>query len=216
MQNDDSNNKPIKIILLCAAIICAVLVCIYYMEKRNSAEEVFAEKPIQTQTPTQPPIMPSPAPTICMIKVHILGAVKVPGVYELPEGSRIQDAVSVAGGFTYRADRTALNLSKQLTDEQQIKIPEIDLSSNKEEKETPSPPPDIIVIMTAEVSIPEININTADKELLTTLPGIGDAIAGYIIEYRETNGLFQNTEEIKNVPRIGDSIYNQIKDKITV
>lgn len=138
-----------------------------------------------------------------MIYVHICGAVSAPGVYELPEGSRIFEAVEAAGGFTEEAAQASLNLAQVISDEEQIVI------LTKEEVESKAR-------MEREQQAGIVNLNTASKEQLMTLPGIGESRAEDIIRYRKESGGFQSVEEIMNVPGIKESAYLKIKDSITV
>ena len=137
--------------------------------------------------------------TIC---VYVCGAVKNPGVYYLGSGSRINDALVLAGGFTEDADENYVNLAEPLRDAQRIYFPdesEIGLLDSVEDTKDSL-----------------ININTADEALLCTLPGIGSARAGDIINYREQNGDFESCEDIMNVPGIKTAAYEKIKEMITV
>lgn len=138
-----------------------------------------------------------------MIYVHICGEVNQPGVYELPEGSRIFEAVEAAGGFTEEAAQASLNLAQVISDEEQIVI------LTKEEAESKAR-------MEREQQAGIVNLNTASKEQLMTLPGIGESRAEDIIRYRKESGGFQSVEEIMNVPGIKESAYLKIKDSITV
>ncbi len=160
------------------------------------------------------------------IKIDIKGAVKNPGVYELNDNTRVIDAINVSGGLTAKADTSSINLSKVLKDEMVIVIYTKDeiLKAKEEnvkieyveiEKECVCPklPNDACISDTSKNDL--ISINTASLELLTTLDGIGEAKAKLIIEYRK-NKKFEDTKEIMNVSGIGESLYEKIKDKITI
>ncbi len=153
-----------------------------------------------------------PPPTPAPIQVHIIGEIKRPGVYELPVNSRVQDAIREAGGLTETADDQAINLAALLEDGQQIRIPPkgLPLSADESSKGTNSTyrSPESVGFL--------ININTAALELLETLPGIGPVIAKEIINYRQNEGDFKVIEEIQKVHGIGPTIYEDIKDLITV
>lgn len=147
-----------------------------------------------------------PVPTDKPLVVHITGAVPRPGVYALPEGARVQDAISAAGGFLAEAEKTGINLARALEDGEQLDIPYI-------EGFTP------VIATPEEVFVPSsdlVDINTAAEFELETLPGIGPTTAQKIVEYRETNGPFVSIEDIVNVPGIGPVTYDRIKDLITV
>ena len=155
------------------------------------------------------------------IIVHITGEVKKTGILTLNEGARIADAIKAAGGTTNNADLDQVNLAYQLQDGQKIYIP------NKNDKEkniakeyitSESGNNVIIEENTSEAGgiSKKVNINQAKQSELETLPGIGEAMANRIIEYREQNGKFQKIEDLKNVKGIGEAKFNKIKELITV
>lgn len=160
----------------------------------------------------------------------IKGSVKKPGVYEFTQGDRIIDAINKAGGLTKNATTNNLNLSKKLTNEMVIYV------FNKNELTTtkalePVSNASKCKCETIEVNncvdknttnestnneTSKININTDNKERLMTISGIGSSKADAIIEYRTKNGNFKTTEDIMNVSGISKTIYDKIKDTITV
>lgn len=150
-----------------------------------------------------------PVPTDKPLVVHITGAVPRPGVYALPEGARVQDIISAAGGFLAEADKASINLARVLEDGEMLEIPYTEGFSPI----IPTPFQDIIV---PGSDSDLININTASSFELETLPGIGPTTAGKIITYREENGPFLSIEDIINVSGIGPGTYERIKDLITV
>lgn len=148
------------------------------------------------------------------VVVHVAGAVIRPGVYHLPEGSRVVDAVEAAGpAGDARLD--LINLAAPLVDGQKVPVPgEQDTGLQA-------------VAQTGGTNLSTgasggfgmsttVNINTADQVQLETLPGIGPSLAGRIIQYRETNGPYRSPEDIKNVSGIGDKRYEQLKSLISV
>lgn len=164
--------------------------------------------------------------------VDIKGEVISPGIYELENNSRVIDVINEAGGLTENADTTVINLSKRIEDEMVIIIySKWQVENWKETKEQEkylqeqciSPKEgqtinDACIEETEEnsnISTSIININTATKEELMTLTGIGEAKANAIISYREKTP-FAKIEDIKNVSGIGDSVYEEIKNHITV
>lgn len=152
------------------------------------------------------------------VTVHVFGAVAKPGVYQVSQGSRVIDAINMAGP-TGEADLDSIKLASKVTDGQDIPVPfkaGIDpaavgvtqgasTSAGISGRNVFTAPADGLV-----------NINTANQSELDTLPGIGPALAQRIIQYRETNGLFQSIEDLKNVSGIGDKNFENMKDKITV
>lgn len=152
------------------------------------------------------------------IVVHITGAVKIPGVVRLAEGARIEDAIDKAGGLTEDANIINVNLAFVLEDGTKIRIP----SNSDEENFTEE---NILSIDSGEgidgfsnlkKNEVAININKANEQDLQTLQGIGPSLASKIITYRNENGNFKNIEDIKKVSGIGESIFENIKDKIYV
>lgn len=154
------------------------------------------------------------------IMVHVIGEVNKPGVVKLQDGARIIDAIEAAGGQTENADLAMVNLAYVLEDGTQIYIPKY--GDNLEEISIVKDDAGEGIIKDSSANDEKnskdtkVNINTATKEKLTTLPGIGDAMAEKIIEYRTQNGKFSNIEDIKKVNGIGDSKFNNIKDRITI
>ena len=137
------------------------------------------------------------------IKVHIVGEVNKPGLVELDVGSRIYDAIELAGGITNNADISKTNLAYILSDGEKIYIPNFEDDDN------------VSGIVQTNSNI-KININTAKLGDLKNIPGVGDSTANSIIEYREKNGKFILIEDIQNVSGIGQSKFEKMKEYITV
>ncbi|MGI6705217.1 MAG: helix-hairpin-helix domain-containing protein [Clostridia bacterium] len=142
------------------------------------------------------------------IKVYVTGQVKKQGVVTLPQGSRWEDAVNAAGGLTDQADSLRINLAKRLSDGEAVYIPKI---GDEDIPSIASPNSD-----GSGGGKQKININTADINTLDQLPGIGPSRAQKIIEYREENGPFKSIEDIKKITGIGEKIFENLKDDITV
>jgi competence protein ComEA len=162
---------------------------------------------VVTRNPSGEPVTLRPVPTEKPVIVYITGGVPRPGVYALPQGARVQDAISAAGGFLAEADKTQINLAALLEDGQKLDIPSI--AGALPVLATPGPE-----VITASTEL--ININTASQAELETLPGIGPTTAQKIIAYRQANGPFVSTEDIINVSGIGPGTYERIKNLITV
>lgn len=162
---------------------------------------------VVARNPTGEAVRLRPAPTEIPLVVHVTGAVPRPGVYALPKGTRVQDAISAAGGFLADAEKEGINLARLLDDGEQLEIPYMEGFS-------PVIPTPVEEIVTSTTDL--ININTASSIELESLPGIGPKTAQKIIEYREQNGPFISTEDIVNVSGIGPVTYERIKDLITV
>lgn len=160
--------------------------------------------------------------------VHICGAVSAPGVYELPAGSRIIDAVEAGGGFLPEADEACCNLAEEIVDGCQIYImtkSESCADGQTEKKAGIQTSPDSDMQTTdrnvRSNSAPAlenglVNLNTADVAALMTLPGIGESRAKAIISYREQHGAFTKIEDIMKISGIKQAAFLKIKDKITV
>ena len=185
-------------------------------DRPDSQEERFGEQYAQQ---SQAPISDGSKPrTIC---VHVCGAVKNPDVYELPEGSRVYEAVQAAGGFTEEADCNYVNQAQRLADGVKLVIPTLeqtDAAGAEDEWQTP-----IGIVGKPEgdggqdaASVGKININTASEAELCGIPGIGAVRAAAIIAYRKEKGDFSSIEEIKNVSGIKEGTYEKIKDSIKV
>ncbi|MCR5273561.1 MAG: helix-hairpin-helix domain-containing protein [Lachnospiraceae bacterium] len=142
------------------------------------------------------------------IVVYVCGAVKSPGVYFLDGRSRVYEAVEKAGGLKEDAASWAINLADCISDGQMIYIPNSDEAAYPEGVTLP--------VSAGDSEDGVVNINTADENELMTLNGIGEQKAKSIIEYRNTNGDFENACDIMNVSGIGEGCYQKIKDNIKV
>jgi len=152
------------------------------------------------------------------IFVYVCGAVEKPGVYELFEGGRVVDAVEAAGGFLETADKTYVNLAALLDDGIKLYIPTMQetMESAALQVETFDKESTSLGSDSAGAGSGLININSATRDELTALPGIGNATAEKIISYREQHGAFKAIEDIMNVSGIKDKLFSKIKDHITV
>lgn len=222
--NDFDLKKKVVLISICILLLGVGIyfAVSYYKSLEEETKEVDTLKeeiPIKKETSKD---------DVKTIKVDIKGEVKNPNIYTMNETERIIDVITKAGGLTKKADTSMINLSKKLTDEMVIIIyskeqvrkytetkkeeqkkqelcnEEVQndacIEENKEEKEQTG----------------KININTATLEQLQTLPRIGEAKAKNILAYRKKNGGFKKIEEIKEISGIGESIFDQIKDYITI
>jgi len=195
------------LLVLLFAVIAGVIFT--YVSKKNDVEQssdlLVAE---EESSEIASEIEEETTHSIC---VHICGYVVNPGVYYLPENSRIHEAVLSAGGFREEADKEYINLAAFIKDGEQIYFP-------SEEEVNTGNVPDASAQYAKENSSDDglININTASVNDLKTLPGIGDIKAEAIISYRESVGTFNSIEEIKNVAGIKDSAFEKIKDYIKV
>lgn len=185
----------ILIVLVNAIILGAVIVFL----NRPAPKTIAIE-------PATPASVSPTTPTPGRIVVYVSGAVQAPGVYELPDGARVDEALKAAGGPTADADLARINLAKRLHDEEQVYVPRLG------ETNPPVPPAGATGGQTGG----KVNINTATAAEFETLPGIGPALAQRIVEYRQAHGPFARIEDLKKVSGIGDKMFERIKDLITV
>lgn len=210
----------ISLIIVLATTISSIIY-FYEPKKEKKIEKVAVEK-IKKETKKED--------TEKLYMVDIKGEVISPGIYELSSTSRVIDVINKAGGLTDIADTSVINLSKKIEDEMVIiiyseyevnnwlktKQDEDYLQEKCQNSEDSKIENDACISDNAiENNETLININTATKEELMTLSGIGETKALAIISYREKTP-FTSIEDIKNVSGIGDSTYNEIKDYITV
>lgn len=140
--------------------------------------------------------------------VYVCGEVLYPGVYRLSEGQRIYEAIGLAGGFTPEAAQSYLNLAQPVTDGMKIEVPD--------EERAAALPAETVSIAAVSTDNSKVNINTADRDQLMTLAGIGEARVEAIIAYRTEHGSFQTIKDIMKVSGIKEAAFQKIKEKITV
>jgi len=148
--------------------------------------------------------------------VHVCGAVVHPGVYQLKSGSRVYEAIQMAGGVTDKAYDAGLNQASVISDGDRIVVPTIEEWEAGLFKENVTDAGVLESGVQERTSNGLVNLNTASKDELCTLQGIGESRAEAIISYREQYGKFTSIEEIQNVSGIKEGLYNKIKDRITV
>lgn len=189
-------NRKTVLIVICmlAAGIC------YSCSGEGGREETFLETAVLESSVFSEAETETASPVCCY--VHICGEVKSPGVYEVLEGSRVFEVVELAGGYTESAAGDYLNMAETVKDGMKLIVP----AKGEEALLQPS---------VGEYD-KKVNLNTAAKEELMTLKGIGEARAADIISYREKHGEFRSVEEIMNIPGIKDAAFQKIKDDIVV
>ncbi len=167
-----------------------------------------AAAPLTIITPT-----PRPSATPASVIIDVRGAVAQPGVYTLSAGSRLQDALTQAGGVLPNAETRNLNLARRLNDGEQIYVPQ----AGEVTVAAPTTPGKGAPASAAtKTPLGIINLNTATLEELDVLPGVGPAIAQRIIDYRNQNGAFKQIDDLRKVRGIGDALFSQIKDMVMV
>lgn len=222
------NGKFGKNVVYAAAFILITLISLFYklflsgtsdwLPDRDDSEEIIV---VTDQTAEEPAASTSDQ-TLCqetqpLISVYVCGEVNNPGVYELSSGSIVNDAVEMAGGFTQAAQVNRINLVYIIESNVTIYIPGTD--DDLEPNEFIRPEDQTIwggqTMQTELVIQSSVNINTASREQLMSLPGIGAVTADAIIEYREQTP-FDRVEDIMNVTGIGEAKFNSIRDLICV
>lgn len=204
----EQKRKPEKIIL---RMIWCLSACVIMLTFSACGRPETALYPAG-QTEDAADMTEAAAGTDERVAVHVCGAVLYPGVYYLEPGSIRQEALDAAGGFAEDAAVDYVNLAAQISAGEKLYIPYADEVSGQD---IPVSGTDGNVSDTAAAS-GKVNLNTAAKEELMTLPGIGESKADAIILYREETGLFQNIEDIMLVPGIKEGTYNNIKEYIVV
>ena len=202
-------------------LIIPILLLLFFLSNSNSNHDEIIEEKIETEK---------------SLSIDIKGAVKNPGVYELKDGSVVKDAIDVSGGLLESANTEHINLSKKIVDEMVIiiytneeiqEMTEGNTSVKVVDKECICPKIENNACIdnnkytnisneTNQGTSNKISLNNASKEELMTLNGIGESKANAIIEYRNNNGLFKQIEDITNVKGIGSSVYEKIKDRLTL
>ena len=143
-----------------------------------------------------------------LITVDVKGAVKAPGIYDLPVGSRVNDVVQKAGGLTEQADSKSLNLAQKVSDEALVYVPAKGEESASEKTGSGAP--------SSTSKDKKVNLNKASMEELKQVKGLGGKRAQDIIDHRETNGKFKSVDELKKVSGIGAKTIEKLKDYVTV
>lgn len=193
-----------KVIVICMVILISIITIYRYIKNDNdiiNISNVYKDK----ETNKEEEEIDNEKDKKKIV-VHIDGQVINKGVYTIDSEYRLNDLVNLAGGLTNEADISKINLAKKLTDGEKIYIYAIgeSVKTNQESEN-----------LNSEAS-GKININTASKNELKTLPGIGDATADKIIQYRDNNGEFVDIQDIQKVNGIGESKYKNIEDLICI
>jgi len=212
------------VVLLIAALATAVVVSALGQQAGHQmvspADPASGSGSASGDAGTNPAPNPSGAAAASgsLIFVHVLGAVRRPGLFELSTGARVMDAVAAAGGLTETADPAGTNLARKLSDGEQLYLPQLG--------EVPAGPPPAagggVGSVRGGASDPSggpaalVNLNTATVADLDTLPRIGPAMAQRILDFRDANGPFASVEDLRNVTGIGEKTFEGISALITV
>lgn len=203
----DDRKKRLTIVLVLAGLITGGS---FYGSWQKSTVSETVSGGTQTE---------SPRPGGAELVVYLSGAVARPGLYKLKPGDRVADAIEAAGGLASIADNRRVNLAQPVKDGMHIYVPSslpAAAPSSSHPANHPAEQPASSSAAPVLQASEKIGINTAEKEELEKLPGIGPALAERIIEYRRINGPFHEIAEIKKVNGIGEAKFNRIKDRITL
>lgn len=187
--------------LVCLLVLTSLGAGVFFW-RRAMRGEVVVEAP--------PAVTAEEADRTCV--VHVCGAVKNPGVYKFPMGTRVYEALAAAGGTLPEADQEALNLAAFIQDGEQIFVPRRGEAPRPKTGDTSSRV--VPTGRTAEPSFP-LNLNRASAAELEAVPGIGPALAARIVAYRATNGPFATVEDLLNVPGIGEKTLGRLAPYLT-
>ncbi len=173
--------------LVLLALACAVLVAA--LSRPGAPKTVVKTAPAAT------------AASSLQIAVHVLGAVERPGFYELRDGSRVLDAIAIAGGLSETADPGGVNLARFLSDGEQVRVPHVG---------------EIAPATPGVAADGKVNLNTADAATLETLPRVGPAMAARIIAWRDANGGFSAIDDLRSITGIGERTFAELEPLVTV
>lgn len=199
-----------KVVILSVIVILIGATGIFYsLKPMDKTADVLIEKEEAINLEEASTPEPIREDEVAIIYAHICGEVVAPGVYELQDQSRVIDLIRAAGGLTNKAASNYVNQAEKVMDGQKVYIPSM------KETETATGLFDPETGMVDEGNT-KVNINSADLNILMTLPGIGESKAKSILQYREEKGVFKSIEEIKNIEGIKDGVFSKIKDLIRV
>lgn len=198
MKLSDLTKEQRRAVAVLSITALAIALFSFFSARGEAVPQVVATSPMSAPTPE------------LVIYIDVTGRVKAPGVYQLPEGSRVIDAVTVAGGFKRGFDAAHINLARKLIDGEQVAI-----KSKKFQAITP--PTSRKGIFSGSTGFNGmVSINSGTKAQFDSLPGIGPVLAQRIIDHRSKNGAFATIESIQDVSGIGASIFAQVVDRLTL
>ena len=181
------NRRLFLLVLVFALAVASLLVAL------NSPKPYKSSQPADKQTIASTNLVSATA------FVHVVGEVKNPGIYPLPSGARLFDAIFAAGGFTPLADQASVNLAREVSDAEQIEVLAIGETAPNEK---------------AKSNL--ISLNRASQAELEQLPGVGPVLAARLIDWRTTNGGFKKVDDLRKVSGIGQKMFDSIKALVTI
>ncbi|RIK33565.1 MAG: hypothetical protein DCC52_02925 [Chloroflexi bacterium] len=203
--------KAYRVYVLMFVLNLAVVAGVIYLLRREPARPVVV---------TMPPTRAARAETsAARISVTVSGAVNEPGAVQLARGALLAEALQRAG-VKPEADLSKLDLTRPLKDGDKIVVPTKTVSEPVTQNVTASPTAarvsTVSVMPPAETPRAKLNLNTATLAELDALPGVGETLAQRILDYRQQNGAFKTIEDLKNVKGIGDKLFDDLKELVTV
>lgn len=188
-----TNKKPLskKALISFVAIVAAVVFVLNAAANTGASNQIQPRPPLESTAPIIPP----------KIFVHLVGEVAKPGIYELDSGARVMDAIFAASGFTKNAEQSSINLARELTDGEQVVVLKIGEFSP---------------MSTQSSATATISLNRASAAELESLPGVGPALAGRIVDWRDANGGFKKKEDLLNISGIGQKLFAGIKNQVVL
>lgn len=205
-----------KILILKSVLIGTLVVMCISGCGKSTAEYLETEEIVESETETkvlettEEIVISDETEASCC--VYICGAVETPGVYTLPEGSRVCDAFAIAGGLKQNAAEDYWNQARVLADGEMIYVPTLEEAEERKQSGDVSS----MIESVDDSTNGKVNINTASKQQLMTIPGVGEAKAQAIISYREANGSFSSIDEVKKVEGIKDGVFAKMKEYIVI
>ena len=201
-----SVSRPTALVLISGLVVLLVLV-------GNRFASAGAAKEPEVVAPLEPVEAAAPQRLV----VHVVGAVRRPGLYRLRDGARVADAVARAGGASRRANLGGLNLAAPLVDGAQVLVPARILSASAGVPASTVPPSTGAPLSTGGASMPQpkLSLSTATAEQLDGLPGVGPVTAQKILDYRAEQGFIRSVDDLDAVPGIGPARIEQLRDLVT-
>ncbi|MGO3733312.1 MAG: helix-hairpin-helix domain-containing protein [Vagococcus sp.] len=198
----EKNKSLVSIGSICCVVVIGCILLGVLSREENSQQEVLETRTSEiTETSSKDTSINS------TMYVDVKGAVKQPGMYEVTSDMRVLNVIDMAGGFLEEADANQINYAEKLDDQMVIYVPrkgekvdDVAIADKRDQK-----------TQNDKSETAQVNINNATKEELMTLNGVGEKKAEKIIEYREDNGSFKTTEDIKNVSGFGEKTYSKLQ-----
>lgn len=191
------------LVVVATVVLCGVGVAVAALGRSAATDVPIAPVSVSAVAPSPP----SPSPVV-LLRVHVAGAVREPGVVSLPEGTIVQDAISAAGGLAEDADPAQLNLAAPVSDGMQVIIG----TAAEPWGEVVGAAPD----SAQQGAGGPVNLNSATRGDLESLPGVGPVMAEAIIAWREENGRFSSVEELQEISGIGPKTFQKLQPLVTV